>query len=110
MDNKYNLLLTKDIFAILDGDAEFGPYQFSDGSSVQLQMPYLSGPTLCEIATKFGLAMKYLREGGSLSRWMYLKELMEYCITNKKNIILPIVFICKTTVFQTAFWTSTNRD
>lgn len=84
MDNKYNLLLTKDIFAILDGDAEFGPYQFSDGSSVQLQMPYLSGPTLCEIATKFGLAMKYLREGGSLSRWMYLKVLMEYCITNKK--------------------------
>mgnify|MGYP000847126960 CR=1 FL=1 len=84
MDSKYNLLLTKDIFAILDGDTEFGPYQFSDGSSVQLQMPYLSGPVLCELATKFGLAMKYSRKGGNLSRWMYLKELMEYCITNKK--------------------------
>lgn len=47
-------------------------------------MPYLSGPALCEISTKFGLAMQYSRDGGNLSRWMYLKELIEHCIANNK--------------------------
>ena len=56
METEYNLLLTKEIMAILDGDEELGSHQNTDGSSIPLRMPYLSGPTLCEISTKFGLS------------------------------------------------------
>ena len=84
MDNCYQLLTSKEILAVLDGDEELGTYQSADGSSIPLRMPYLSGPALCEISTKFGLAMQYSRDGGNLSRWMYLKELIEHCIANNK--------------------------
>ena len=82
MENEYNLLLTKEIMAVLDGDEELGSHQNTDGFSVALRMPYLSGPTLCEISTKFGLSAQYSWGGGNLSRWMYLSELMKHCITN----------------------------
>ena len=82
METKYNLLLTKEIMAILDGDEELGSHQNTDGSSIPLRMPYLSGPTLCEISTKFGLSVQYSWGGVNLSRWMYLSELMKHCITN----------------------------
>lgn len=83
MESGYKLLLTKDIIAILDGDEEIGgTFKFSDATSITLKMPYLSGPKLCEISTKFGLPVHYSRNGGNLSRWEYLYDLMEYCIVN----------------------------
>ena len=47
-------------------------------------MPYLSGPKLCNISTSFGLPVNYEWNGGSLSRWQYLNNLIEYCINNNR--------------------------
>ncbi len=48
-------------------------------------MPYLSGPTLCEISNKFGLPITYGWNGGAQSRWAYLDDLMAHCIQNKRE-------------------------
>ena len=48
--NPYELLRTKEIIAILDGDTDYGTYEFEDGTSIKVAMPYLSGTTICEIA------------------------------------------------------------
>lgn len=82
-NNLYRLLKTRDIIGILDGDAEYGEYEFSDGTTVKVAMPYLSGPDLCGISTSFGLPVEYMWGGSNLSRWMYLDNLMDHCI--KKN-------------------------
>ena len=75
----YNLLRQKEILAILDGDSEFGEH-----NGKRVAMPYLSGPTLCSISTTFGLHADYGWNGGALSRWVYLDNLLEYCIAQKK--------------------------
>lgn len=41
-------------------------------------LPYLSGPDLCTLSTEFGLVKTYSWSGGGVSRWMYMRELMEY--------------------------------
>lgn len=82
-NNLYRLLKTRDIIDILDGDADYGEYEFSDGTTVKIAMPYLSGPDLCGISTSFGLPVEYVWGGSNLSRWMYLDNLMDHCI--KKN-------------------------
>jgi hypothetical protein len=79
-DKNYMLLLRKDIYAILDGDIKFGSYNFPDGSSVEIGMPYLSGQDLCKISSHFGLSQLYT----SLSRWQYLENLMRFCIDNDR--------------------------
>lgn len=56
-NNPYNLLRSKEIIAILDGDSRFGDYSFGDSSKIEISMPYLSGPDLCNLSTKFGLAV-----------------------------------------------------
>lgn len=71
----FNLLRTKSILAILDGDINF------DGIS----MPYLSGSKLCEISTQFGLPVTYSWNGGAKSRWEYLDDLLKYCIDNHRE-------------------------
>lgn len=76
----YALLKTKEIIAILDGDTDYGTFKFEDGTSVKIAMPYLSGPTLCEISTMFGLPVTYSWNGVNLSRWQYLDDLMDYCL------------------------------
>lgn len=48
-------------------------------------MPYLSGPTLCEISNKFGLPVTYGWNGGAQSRWAYLDDLFAHCIENKRE-------------------------
>ena len=83
--SKYALLRDKGILEILDGDTDFGEISPTDGSQViRRAMPYLSGPELCEISTKFGLPVNYGWNGGALSRWMYLDNLLEYCISNDR--------------------------
>lgn len=80
----YELLRSKDIIAILDGDTSFGAYEVCKGKSIDVRMPYLSGQSLCDISNKFGLPVKYVWGGSNLSRWQYLDNLMEHCINNGK--------------------------
>lgn len=86
--NPYELLRTKEIIAILDGDTDYGTYEFEDGTSIKVAMPYLSGTTICEIAKLFGLPIQY----SNMSRWQYFDELMEYCL--QKKIFLTCWLIC----------------
>lgn len=78
--NPYELLRTKEIIAILDGDNNYGIYKFEDGTLLKVAMPYLSGSDLCQISTVFGLNVTYSQGGVKLSRWQYLDKLMEYCL------------------------------
>ena len=41
-NSSYELLRTKEIIAILDGDTKYGKYEFNDGTEIQIRMPYLS--------------------------------------------------------------------
>lgn len=78
--NPYGLLKTKEIISILDGDTKYNEYEFKDGTTVTVAMPYLSGPDLCGISTLFGLPMSYTWSGVNFSRWQYLDNLLELCI------------------------------
>lgn len=80
----YELLKTKAIYAILDGDTTLGNYDFGDGTSIPVSMPYLSGPDLCDISSLFGLPKTYSWGGSNLSRWQYLDNLMTFCIKNRR--------------------------
>lgn len=82
--NKFRLLDQREIIDILIGDTELGNYSFSDGKSVALKMPYLSGPKLCELSTKFGLTVSYEYNGENLSRWQYLFNLIQFCAEEDK--------------------------
>ena len=84
MSDAFNLLRSKEIIAILDGDTKYGDYEFEDCTTVKIAMPYLSGSDLCDVSTLFGLPVTYSWNGGALSRWKYLDNLLEYCIKNNK--------------------------
>lgn len=84
MSDAFNLLRSKEIIAILDGDTKYGDYEFEDCTTVKIAMPYLSGSDLCDLSTLFGLPVTYSWNGGALSRWQYLDNLLEYCIKNNK--------------------------
>ena len=75
----YELLRSKAILAILDGDTRFGEID-----DVEISMPYLSGPILVDISQRFGLSATYGWNGGAQSRWAYLDDLMVYCIANNR--------------------------
>lgn len=75
MTNNYGLLRRKDIIAILDGDV-----LIEEKENYRVQMPYLSGPKLVEMSNDFGLSRVY----GSESRWVYLDDLLEYAIEEKR--------------------------
>lgn len=80
----YYLLKNKDIIQILDGDTKLG----TDGD-FEIRMPYLSGPDLVGLCNRFGLPTVY----GSYSRWMYLDDLLEYCILqNTVSSLLGYLF------------------
>lgn len=80
----YYLLKTKEIITILDGDTKCGQYETLSGKQISISMPYLSGPDLCGLSTRFGLPVTYSWGGSNLSRWVYLDNLLEYCIENNK--------------------------
>lgn len=82
--NLYNLLRTKEIISILDGDTKYGQYETLSGKEITIAMPYLSGPDLCGLSTLFGLPVTYSWGGSNLSRWVYLDNLLEHCIENNK--------------------------
>lgn len=72
----FNLLKTKDVYAILDGDKSFR----SDALDEDVSLPYQSGPMLVEVLNKFGIDATY----DSSSRWMYVNVLLEHCIENNR--------------------------
>lgn len=83
MNNNYNLLRSKDIIAILDGD-----FQIEEVDGIRIAMPYLSGPTLCELSQKFGYYQEYYWGNSSkpnLSRWQYMDNILEYVIKENKT-------------------------
>lgn len=84
MNNPFSLLRNKEIIAILDGDTKYGDYKFEDFTTITISMPYLSGSALCDLSCLFGLPATYSWNGGALSRWQYLDNLLEYCIKNNK--------------------------
>lgn len=94
MSDAFNLLRSKEIIAILDGDTKYGDYEFEDCTTVKIAMPYLSGSDLCDLSTLFGLPVTYSWNGGALSRWQYLDNLLEYCIKNNKcSSLLAYMFL-----------------
>lgn len=84
--SKFELLREKSILSILDGDVDFGTLEVNGtDSGIKISMPYLSGPTLCDISNKFGLPVTYGWNGGAQSRWAYLDDLLAHCIQNKRE-------------------------
>lgn len=84
--SKFELLREKNILYILDGDVDFGTLEVNGtDSGIKISMPYLSGPTLCDISNKFGLPVTYGWNGGAQSRWAYLDDLLAHCIQNKRE-------------------------
>lgn len=84
--SKFELLREKNILSILDGDVDFGTLKVNGtDSGIKISMPYLSGPTLCDISNKFGLPVTYGWNGGAQSRWVYLDDLLAHCIQNKRE-------------------------
>ncbi len=79
-NDSFNLLKSKEIIAILDGDTDFGNYEFEDTAVVKVSLPYLSGPKICEISSLFGYSQMY----SSLSRWEYFDTLLGFCIQNNR--------------------------
>lgn len=75
MADNYELLRSKEIISILDGDVTI-----EEKENYTVKMPYLSGPKLVEICNKFGLSRKY----GNESRWVYLDELLGHAIANNR--------------------------
>ncbi len=83
--SNFELLREKGILSILDGDVDFGCLEINGiDSGIKVSMPYLSGPTLCEISNKFGLPVTYGWNGGAQSRWAYLDDLIAHCIQNNR--------------------------
>ena len=92
--NLYNLLLDKNILAILDGDKDFGQIYPTDGSeSIKIALPYQSGPMLSSLSIRFGLPAVYNWNDGAKSRWCYLSDLIKYCIKeNTVSALLSFLF------------------
>lgn len=93
-NNLFDLIREKSILAILDGDAEFGEIEMTDSKeNIKISMPYLSGPVLCDISTRFGLPVTYGWNGGAQSRWAYLDDLLGHCIkNNRESDLLAFLF------------------
>lgn len=82
MNKNYDLLRSKDIIAILDGDS-----QIEEIDGIRIAMPYLSGPMLCELSQKFGCYQEYYWGNSSkpnLSRWQYMDNILKYVIRENK--------------------------
>ena len=82
MNKNYDLLRSKDIIEILDGDS-----QIEEIDGIRIAMPYLSGPMLCELSQKFGCYQEYYWGNSSkpnFSRWQYMDNILKYVIKENK--------------------------
>ena len=73
--SQFKLLTQRSILDILDGDTDL----FEEGGR-KFSMPYLSGPKLVELSNWLGLPVVYQQSGQS--RWLYLSDLVEHCISH----------------------------
>ena len=83
MKSNYELLKNKEILSILNGDTVI-----EEVDNIKIKMPYLSGPNLCELSQKFRYYQEYIwgnSKKPTLSRWMYLNNLLTYLIGNNKT-------------------------
>lgn len=81
------LLKQRSIIDILIGDKEMNV------KDEQVTLPYLNGPNLCDISTRFGLNETYSWNGGGKSRWVYMDDLMEYlALENRISDLLIYLF------------------
>lgn len=78
--SKYELLKQKDIVKILDGDITYGSLKVENDDeksmqfknlNIEIKMPYLSGPTICDIANDFGSDVIYNNPNNSREGYMY---------------------------------------
>lgn len=70
------LLKTRQVYDILDGDTTFHSSQLNDSVS----LPYQSGQQLTGILRQFGISRQY----DSSSRWTYVEELMDHCVETRQ--------------------------
>jgi len=76
----FELLRDKNILAILDGDEIIDRRGLTYSKEyIEISMPYLSGPELCDISNRFGLPVTYVE---NRRRWAYLDDLLVHCIKN----------------------------
>jgi hypothetical protein len=69
--DNYGVLKQREIIDILIGDTIIEKTE-----NYNIQMPYLSGPKLCEIYKQLGCDMDYSWGGGTCSRWVYMDNLL----------------------------------
>lgn len=80
VNDLYKLLKNKEIIAILDGDTNFGKYEFNDLSKTDISLPYLSGSKICDLSSRFGYPQTY----SNMSRWQYFDDLLDNCISDDR--------------------------
>ena len=86
-ENIYKHLVRKNIINILIGDKINKNIRIGK-TTIDVSMPYLSGPQICDLSGKLGYPMRYLTNGGP-SRWQYFEKLLIHCIQyNKEEILL----------------------
>ena len=93
--SEYDFLMKKPIIEILDGDACLDNLISEDKihngqpMNVEIHMPYLSGPDICNLSEKFGSPIEY----DIFSRWSYMQEMFEKAkYKNKTQEILSYLF------------------
>lgn len=86
-ESPYKYLNRKDIINILIG-ARIDKSVDVEGITIEVTMPYLSGPQICNLSGKLGNPIQYPQDGGGLSRWQYFANLLNFCIKNKKEELL----------------------
>lgn len=95
MLDKFQLLKTKKIISILDGDEVLGRTEYKQAFGayeIELRLPYLSGRNICDIATEFGKHIDY----GGRSRWEYMYELIDYGIQCQNISTIVAYFFSET--------------
>ncbi|MBD5400630.1 abortive infection family protein [bacterium] len=82
MNEQYDLLKARSILDILIGDTSFGQIKVSenDNREVRCGLPYLTGTAICEAAGLFSAPVMY----GSSSRWVYMCQLIDWCIEHSR--------------------------
>ncbi|MHC3378033.1 abortive infection family protein [Ligilactobacillus equi] len=86
-DNLFNLIVQRELISVLDGDTDFGLIEVDDTSiffdkrKINIQLPKLSGPKICEIGKLYGFPMNY---DGEHTRYQYMYNLLKYGIQNSK--------------------------
>ncbi|TYZ29456.1 abortive infection family protein [Selenomonas caprae] len=88
MQAEYTLLNRRTIIDIFIGDEKLGKHVLSNGNTLDISMPYLSGPQICTLAQELGCPLEYAWNGGGMSRWQYFKTVLEYCIDHQKCVLL----------------------